>query len=315
LAGVLAGFVFGGLVVVVSVRVATRSAEAARALKMLFCAFFGLVVVAYLFGDLAGDHNCLRANSEEVISGGILGTFAIVMIVSLTWLTVAYDVHTRGVLRFLRHLVYVASAFVVLLLCTSSYSDLQAEVPHGPSLVVVLFIYLIGGLLYLIAIPVGSRVVTLISVRIKRITGWGGHESSSPASNTLDEENGAVSRCIWAALGYLGAAAVADAFVLGSSETLWVRPSVPGAYVVAWSSLLFSLGVLVLALHAMAPDEPESAAPTDPSQDDNVAVGTTQPDGSTPLGTPQVPSPQGQQSPSSPAGQDSSAPTTPSPAG
>jgi hypothetical protein len=54
-----------------------------------------------------------------MLSGGILGTFAI-MITSLSWLVVAYDVQFEGGPTVpARHLIYFA-AFVVLLLCTSS---------------------------------------------------------------------------------------------------------------------------------------------------------------------------------------------------
>jgi predicted membrane channel-forming protein YqfA (hemolysin III family) len=256
LAGVLAGFVFGGIVVMVSVRVATRSEEAARALKLLLCAFFGLVVVAYLFADLAGDSNCLRANSEEVISGGILGTFAIVMIVSLAWLTVAYEMHARGVLRFLRHLIYVASAFVVLLLCTSSYSGLQAEFRRGPPLIVGIFIYVVGGLFYFFSILGGSRSAALLRSWVARRIAGSGHGSGSTADGAR-QERGPVDRCIWAALSYLGIAAIADAFVLGSSDTVWDHPQAAFAYVVAWASLLLSISVLTLALRAIPPEDLE----------------------------------------------------------
>jgi hypothetical protein len=57
LAGVLAAFVFAGIVAVLS-----RGQEAVRALKLLFCAFFGLAVAAYLLADQAADSYCLRAN-------------------------------------------------------------------------------------------------------------------------------------------------------------------------------------------------------------------------------------------------------------
>lgn len=261
IAGVLAGFVFGGLVVMLSVRIAARAEQTARALKLLFLAFFGLIVVAYLFADLAGDKNCLRANSEEVVSGAILGTFSIIMIVSLTWLTVAYDVHAHGVLKFLRHLIHVASGFVVLLLCTSSISCLQAEVPHGPSLQVQTSIYLVGGLLYLAALPASSQVVALASAQIARITEW-----NAPKLSRIFQlgKQYAVERCAWVALSYLGIAAITDAFVLGLSDTVWSHPQVATAYALAWSSLLFSLAVLILALHAMAPVEPDGQTTSAP---------------------------------------------------
>jgi hypothetical protein len=129
LSGVLAGFVFGGIVVVLSTREGRRGRETARALKLLFSAFFGLVVTAYLFADQAADTNCVRAFAEENLAGALLGTFALVLIVSLTWLVVAYRLHAEGTLGFFRSLIYFASAFVVLLLCTSSYSAAPRAAP------------------------------------------------------------------------------------------------------------------------------------------------------------------------------------------
>src|SRR5262249_4730820 len=122
--------------------------EAANALKLMFCAFLGLAVAAYLFADQAADGNCLRASSEEILAGGILGTFAIVMITSLSWLVAAYDMQKHDVLRFLRHLLYATSALVVVLLCTSSYSYLQADLPRGPSNATVFSLYATGFLIY-----------------------------------------------------------------------------------------------------------------------------------------------------------------------
>jgi hypothetical protein len=255
LAGVLAGFVFGGVVVVLSVRVASRTEEAAMALKLLFCAFLGLAVAAYLLADLAGDKNCLRATSEAALSGGILGTFAIIMMVSLTWLIVAYDRHAHGVLRFLRHLIYVASAFVTLLLCTSSFSYLQAEVPHGPPPGVSILIYLTGGILYLIALPASTPVAALLPARMRRIPATANPKLAPKASGIHQAYRSSVDRCAWAALGYVAIAAIADALVLSLSDSVWNRPQVLVAYVVAWSSLLLPLTVLILALRALAPDQ------------------------------------------------------------
>lgn len=257
LAGVLAGFVFSAIVVVLSVRVDRRGEEAASALKLLCCAFFGLVVAAYLLADQAADKNCLRASSEEAISGGILGTFAIVMIVSLTWLIVAYDRHAHGVLRFLRHLIYVASAFVVLLLCTSCFSYVQAEIPHGPPPAVSILIYLAGGLLYLLAVPASPRVLGSLPARITRPAA-SADRGSAAAGDAHRKRRNPVDRCAWAALGYLAVAAIADAFVLSLSDTAWDRPLVPAAYVVAWSSLVLPLGVLIVALRALAPEQTAS---------------------------------------------------------
>jgi hypothetical protein len=246
LSGVLAGFVFGGIVVLLSVRVPSRGAQAAEALKLLFSAFFGLAVVAYLLADQAADTDCLRAISEETLAGGILGTFAVVMIVSLTWLVVSYELHDHGVLRFLHHLIYFACFFVTLLLCTSSYSYLQAQVRGGPVGWMVLLIYLAGGLLYLIALPAGSRAAALLPLRLSRPT-W---------IHIVRAHGSAVDRCVWAALGYLAVAAAADSYVLGVAASEWSHPVIPVAYLVGWGSLILPMGVLILAVHALAPSPP-----------------------------------------------------------
>ena len=251
LAGVLAGFVFGGIVVVLSVRPASKREEAAIALKLLLCAFFGLAVAAYLLADQAGDTDCLRAGSEEILSGGILGTFAIVMIVSLTWLIVAYDVHAHGVLRFLRGLIYFASVFVVLLLCTSSFGYLQSTDPNGPSKLVVIFLYLAGTLVYPIA--VGVRLARRLRARVLR-TRTSSNQSDLSAS-IRQPNHGAASLCSWVALIYLAVAAIGDAFVVSSTDAVWARAQLTAEYVMAWSALALPLIVLIAALGALAPKQ------------------------------------------------------------
>jgi hypothetical protein len=243
LSGVLAGFVFGGIVVVLSTKESRKPLEAALALKLLFSAFFGLAVTAYLFADQAADTNCLRAQSEEVLGGGLLGTFAIIMIVSLTWLIVAYGLHAEGVLGFLRGLIYVASAFVVFLLCTSSYTYLDAVLPHGSSGVMIVRIYVIGGLIWLVAVLIESSAAARLMAWAARLLRFG-NQSACPATGTWTARTSAVGLCAWIALGYLAAASFADSFVLGSSVSLWRSPHLPGIYAVAWSSLLAPLGHL-----------------------------------------------------------------------
>lgn len=257
LAGVLAGFVFGGIVVLLSVR-ASHGEQSGRALKLLFCSFFGLTVVAYLFADQAGDKNCLRATSEESISGGILGTFAIIMIISLSWLVVAYDVQFDGVLQFLRHLIYFASAFVVLLLCTSSYSTLQAEIPHGPGTGAVVLIYLAGALVWLVALPKGSQAVDALTVRMLRSPWLVSSKFGAEGSGVSRKKRDPVDRCARMTLAYLAVAAIADAVVLSTPDSLWGQPNIPFAYLLAWLSLLIPLSVLVLALRALAPGDASS---------------------------------------------------------
>jgi hypothetical protein len=243
---------------------ANRDEEAENALKLLFCAFFGLSVAAYLLSDVSGDHNCLRSYAEETIAGGMLGTFAIVMIVSLTWLVVAYGLHGHDVLSFLRRLIHVATAFVALLLCTSSLSYLQAEVPDGPSFWASALLFVVGMVFYVAATPVGAWVGTFLSARVNTMPCRGQFSLGLVVSHWWQKLRGPVTTwwrgmrnpvtsCARVALGYLGLAAIADATVLSGSDGAWGHPNVVLTYVVAWLALIFSLGVLVLTMRAMAP--------------------------------------------------------------
>lgn len=252
LSGVLAGFVFGGIVVVLSTREGRHGRETARALKLLFSAFFGLVVTAYLFADQAADTDCLRAFAEENLAGALLGVFALVLIVSLTWLVVAYRLHAEGALAFFRSLIYFAAAFVVLLLCTSSYSYLQYVLPHKPPSFTFPAMYGIGVLGFAFAIPPGSWTAAARRVVGKRT-------AQLPRPSAVTARSKAVELCARSALGFLAVAAIADAVVLATPDDWWSRPRPVLHYANAWGSLALSLVILVLALRAIAPDNDADA--------------------------------------------------------
>lgn len=277
LTGVLAGFVFGGMVVVLSVRAARHGDEVASALKLQFAAFVGLTVAAFLLADEGGDQVCLRATSEKEFTDGLFTTFTIVAIVSLTWTIVAYERHTHGVLRLLRGVAYVATALVVLLKSTSSYSYLQVELPHGPPATVSVLIFLTGVLLYLAAMAARPRTDRSPAVTITRQAGPAGHGPPNAAGRARARQRTRVDRCAWLALGYLAVAAVGDAVVQSFSDTAWNRPDAPAAYTVAWASLLLPVGVLIAALGALAPEPAPVSGPgrgkeTGPAADVPVQV-------------------------------------------
>ncbi len=252
LSGVLAGFVFLGIVAVLGVQATDPATdlgkEAARALRLLLCAFIGLAVVAYLFADQNADTNCLQATSEETLAGGVLATFAIIMIVSLSWLVAAYDMRKHGVLNFLRYVLYVALAFVIALLCTSSDSLLAADMKYGPSKTMFVSIYATGGLVLL--------YVTLLVIRqfIMSLRSRSPHRLNPDPDKDVWKRN-AVNLCAGAALIYLVIAAGADAFVLSTNGGSWIDPPSDVLYLMAWASLAVSLVVLVLAWHAAAPEQ------------------------------------------------------------
>lgn len=259
LSGVLAGFVFAGIVAVLGVQATRSGSEASNALKLMFSAFLGLAVAAYLFADQAADSNCLRASSEEVLAGGILGTFVIIMIVSLSWLVAAYQMQENGVLQFLRHLLYVTSLLVVVLLCTSSYSYLQADMPHGPSDKMTFLIYLTGILLYALGLT-AMWVVWPLLAKTRRTRMYAHRYRGKENSGGHHKKHSLVDFCNRMALFYLAVAGIGDAFVLSTNDSAWIPPPTDAIRAVAWSSLVVPVAVLILAMHALARESPSYKA-------------------------------------------------------
>jgi hypothetical protein len=251
--GVLAGFVFAGIVGVLGVSVTEHRDDAASALKLLFCSFLGLLAAAYLLVGQSADENCVRTVSEGTLFGGILGTSVILMLVALSWLVAAYDKQQQEVLRFLRRVIDVGGLLVTVLLCTSAYSYLRAAVPRGPAPWTAVSIYLVGLTLYVLGVKAPRRSAFIISA------GWTfvSRSAGKKPGQAAPEHRGmpqAVDVCAWAALSYLLVAAGGGSAVLATTSGFWDPHPLRVIYLIAWSSVVAPLAVLVCALHARAPE-------------------------------------------------------------
>ncbi|WP_369188106.1 hypothetical protein [Streptomyces sp. R08] len=119
--GILAGFVFSGVVMVIGQQnPAGGDAHASRGLRLLMPSFFGLAVTSYLYSVVTGELVCKRALVEQLFVGGILAANAVVVIAALSWLFLAYGRNSDGEVRFLRGLVLVSAIFAMFMLATSS---------------------------------------------------------------------------------------------------------------------------------------------------------------------------------------------------
>jgi hypothetical protein len=102
LSGVLAGFVFTALTVVLTTSVVRHPrAEETRnwrscALQLFFGAFVILALDSYFTSIIAGELACNRAYAESTLSGGGLGDGAILMIAGLGCLIAAYPIPGKG---------------------------------------------------------------------------------------------------------------------------------------------------------------------------------------------------------------------------
>jgi hypothetical protein len=247
IAAVMAGFVFAGIIVVLSVMADDLKREAAQALKLLFTAFFGLAVTSYLLAEMAGDQICPRAQTIEVLASGALGAFAVVMITSLTWLVVAYKRDDHNVLKFLHGLMYVSCIFIAFLLITHSSSYLEAELPNQPYSIVNTILYATSGL-FLIA---GTYLA------------WKAPKHRSKSGDVSITSDRSVNWCVWSVLIYLALTSLATGVTASSPPRMWnPYPAAWPIYLAAASSLVLPLAVLTLAILGLARTAPAETAPT-----------------------------------------------------
>ena len=251
---VLGGFVFSGIVVILSTREKSHF-EAAQALKLLFVTFLGFAVTSYLLANDSGEQTCSRADSLLVVAGGPFGTFSVLMLVALTWLVAAYRAELHDVLRLLRVLIYTASAFVVLLLCISSQSFISAEVGNKGkfSLLVVSDVIYGAGLLAIVsglAVLTRGRVVWLIS-RWRR---WYPYLPRSSAYRAVSDAQlvRRVNGCFYAGVTYLAVVGFGAGVVIGLPQA-WYQPiGQLLVYVLGFATLLAPVPVFVLGARALA---------------------------------------------------------------
>lgn len=241
IAAILTGFVFAGIIVILSVRAPLRR-EAAQALKLLFTAFFGLAVTAYLLADVTGEQTCPRAETTEALMGGSLGTFSVVTIVSFTWLVIAYKGHDYNVLKFVHGLVYVSCAFVTLLLTTSATSYLNADLYYRSNQIADSVLDVIG----VLTLTIGATWIFWLHRRKRPL------HIKRTATDVAATTDGAVERCIWVALSYLALTSLATGIEASLPPHMWYPPASWAIYLATGGSIGLPLIVLAFSLGAIA---------------------------------------------------------------
>ncbi|WP_433463987.1 hypothetical protein [Spirillospora sp. CA-128828] len=229
--GGLAGFVFAGIIVTLSVRTSGK-AEAANALKLLFVAFFSLVVAAYLFATAAGEQTCPRAETEQAYTGAVLATAIVCMITSLSWLIVAYERHHDGVLSFLRKLIYFSLVLATVMLAVSATSYVDSIYQGTNHLTFNITIYIVTGL--------GLMISSIILV-IRR------NKVASTRQATW------VNALALTSLSYLAIASIVTGVILSIPSKHWYpEPSHWFIYTTGWVVFVLPVAVLGVSLPAIA---------------------------------------------------------------
>ncbi|WP_405908790.1 hypothetical protein OG742_30780 [Streptomyces sp. NBC_00828] len=251
-AGLFAGFVFASMIVILANRekIDNRTDDAARALKLLLSAFFGLAIVAYLEGIVRGEQECPRAQSESVINGAALAVGAISVMVSLSWLVLAFDRHQSGVLHYFRTVVIIGAAFVTAMLVVSSVGYLDATVGEDHK-VHVWAMYAFGALAVVVTLFVTPKVRSFHARQ---------ENGNMPHNEDAERWNKRVSRGASAGLIFCAFSALASSAASAVPTRYWYPMPTEIAYAAAWSSLIGPTIPITLCIYALAriPDKTKS---------------------------------------------------------
>ena len=112
LAGVLAGLVFAGIVVMLSDSKKVATPQRTHALMLFSGALVTLGLVSFQFGVVAGEEVCPRAWSVTMLAGGLLGLGAIGIFGGISWLFSAYDDHRAQITRLANTMTYTVALVV-----------------------------------------------------------------------------------------------------------------------------------------------------------------------------------------------------------
>jgi hypothetical protein len=159
LAGVLAGFMLNGIIVLLSRNL--DKFRQVRALGLLFAAFVALGLDSYLFGLVTGDSVCRRAWTEAMLAAGLLGIGAVAIIAGFGLLVAEYvpggkeRKESVAMLQILFNVLRGGVALVVLpLLFMTSWNYLYAVFGDGvPTWAKVsLVVYLAAGVMAILVV-------------------------------------------------------------------------------------------------------------------------------------------------------------------
>ena len=280
LSGVLAGFVFAGIVVVLSTTPARDESESAQrpaaglrgsvaavsaqvacaqkssqseagdsqapvagsprsyALQLLTAAFIIFALDSYFTSITAGEQACNRAYAESILSAGVLGTGAVMLVAALSWLLITYFDKSDGVRLVLKIVVISMWGIVIAMLALSGMTEGQAILPKRQWLFVDIAPYVVAMIFLALILRAAMRM-------------------SNFSQNDLPNRIlGAAVTAIVSALASGILVAVASSF----SAHWWYRPASIAVYACVVISLIVPLTALLASVTAaLMPVRSESA--------------------------------------------------------
>jgi hypothetical protein len=243
--GIMAGFVFAGIVVVIGEKNSPGGdGHASRGLRLLLPCFFGLAAASYLYALASGEMVCTRATTEQLFSGAILAGDAVVVIAGLAWLLPAYERNSHGEVQFFRGLIQFAAQFSTLMLIVSSEGFNNSVLRHRASSWSDAAVWVSGAAVMLAVFLCWWKPLPTAPPQPFALNYW------------RDEVllNHRVSVSAWTALALGGLLAVASGVAVGISYDAWESMPPWLVYSLSEAALLIPGAIIVTAMRALPKD-------------------------------------------------------------
>jgi hypothetical protein len=128
LAGVIAGLVFAGMIMLI--QRGTSAGPSDNALTMFIAGLFTFALDSFFFGVIAGERTCPRAWTQTMVAAGMLGIGSLSLFTGLAWLLAGRG-EFDSPLRITRVAAYSLSMVVVGQLAVTAHDYLRDVRPEG----------------------------------------------------------------------------------------------------------------------------------------------------------------------------------------
>jgi hypothetical protein len=124
---VVGGFIFAGIILLVEGGRSRNDPDSPHvpALMLFMPALLSLLVSSFLFSEVAGEQNCVRAYTGGVLASGLLGVGAVGVFSGIAWLLEVYGESNKDLIITSKVVTYTAYTVVVALLAVSGVDVLE----------------------------------------------------------------------------------------------------------------------------------------------------------------------------------------------
>ncbi|MDG4785983.1 hypothetical protein O7626_08600 [Micromonospora sp. WMMD1102] len=239
LAGVVAGLVFAGIVMLIDRGTPRR--PSAEALTMFIAGLVTFALDSFFFGVIAGERTCPRVWTQTTVAAGMLGVGSLTLFTGLAWL-IAGRSEFESPLRLIRVVAYGLSLVTVGQLTVTAHDYLRDVRPEGayPWLD-----WLVRAWSVLVALVVVGHAVA-------RRSRYGAHR--------------AVRHAAYLGISYVLSCALIFGLLTAADRSYWLDGVPPGVFVAAaLLSVMLPGLVVVVQMTAFPPLTVPVGSPVDPA--------------------------------------------------